>query len=115
VEHTSDTLAAALAWHDAGCAVIPIRADGSKAPLVAWKAYQTSPPARMQVHRWFVGGPPGLGLICGAASGNLEMLELEGRAVAEGLGEQGDCVVERQGFELQLWGVDGLCGGEGNG
>ena len=35
---------------------------------------------------WFTGNPPGLAVVCGAASGNLEMLELEGRAITEGLG-----------------------------
>jgi putative DNA primase/helicase len=77
--------AAALAWHDAGCAVIPIRADGSKAPLVAWRRYQSERAGRDEVRRWFSGGPPGLAVLCGAVSGGLEMLELEGRAVAEGL------------------------------
>jgi putative DNA primase/helicase len=87
VNRIPDTLAAARTWRDAGCAVIPIRADGSKAPLVAWKPYQHSRPDRIQVENWFAGGPPGIGVICGAASENLEMLELEGRAVAEGLGQ----------------------------
>lgn len=80
-------LAAALVWHDAGCAVIPIRADGSKAPLVPWRRYQTAPPSRDQVRQWFAGNPPGLGVLSGQASGGLEMLELEGRAIAEGLGQ----------------------------
>src|SRR6266496_223614 len=97
-----DTLAAAYAWHDAGCAVIPIRADGSKAPLVAWKAYQSSRPSRMQVDSWFTGGPPGIGVICGAVSANLEMLELEGRAVTEGLGQTLVDLLERAELS-DLW------------
>jgi len=32
---------------------------------------------------WFGKGQDGVGIICGAVSGNLEMLELEGRAVAK--------------------------------
>lgn len=76
---------AALAWHDAGACVLPAKTDGSKAPAVgSWAQYQTSRPTRDQVESWFAGRHPGLGLICGAASGNLEMLELEGRAVADG-------------------------------
>lgn len=35
--------------------------------------------------RWFKSGRTGLGIVCGAVSGNLEMFELEGRAVREGL------------------------------
>ncbi|GAA2470652.1 hypothetical protein Ahu01nite_080030 [Winogradskya humida] len=81
-------LTAALAWHDAGCAVIPVRADGSKAPLVAWRRFQKVRPDREQVRRWFTGNPPGLAVLCGAVSGGLEMLELEGRAVAEGMGQR---------------------------
>ncbi|RSM44708.1 hypothetical protein DMB66_52090, partial [Actinoplanes sp. ATCC 53533] len=83
-----NTLTAALAWHDAGCAVIPIRADGSKAPLVSWRRFQKERPDRELVRRWFTGSPPGLAVLCGAVSGGLEMLELEGRAVAEGMGQR---------------------------
>jgi putative DNA primase/helicase len=81
-----DMLSAALAWHDAGCAVIPVRADGSKAPLVAWKQFQQQRAAREQVTAWFESGAPGMAVVCGAVSDGLEMLELEGRAVEEGLG-----------------------------
>jgi putative DNA primase/helicase len=87
VDDTQQTLAAARAWYEAGCAVIPIRADGSKAPLVPWRTYQSLRPDRGTVEGWFAGSPPGLAVICGAASAGLEMLELEGRAVAEGLGQ----------------------------
>jgi putative DNA primase/helicase len=80
----TEVLTAALAWHDAGYTVLPARADGSKAPDAVWKTYQHETPTRQQIETWFTGGRPGLGLLCGAASGGLEMLELEGRAVAEG-------------------------------
>ncbi|WP_285690985.1 phage/plasmid primase, P4 family [Actinoplanes sp. NBRC 103695] len=76
-----------MAWFAAGCAVIPIRADGSKAPLVAWRSYMHTPPDRRQVEKWFTGDPPGMAIVCGGASSGLEMLELEGRAVDEGLGQ----------------------------
>jgi putative DNA primase/helicase len=98
----NDTLSAALAWHDAGCAVIPIRADGSKAPRVAWRQYQDKRAERDQVERWFTGNPPGLGVLCGAVSGNLEMLELEGRAVAEGLDAMLVDLLKAAGLE-NLW------------
>jgi putative DNA primase/helicase len=81
-----DMLSAALAWHDAGCAVIPVRADGSKAPLVAWRQYQQRRADRERVTAWFSTGAPGIAVVCGMASGGLEMLELEGRAVEEGFG-----------------------------
>ncbi|MFG1995186.1 phage/plasmid primase, P4 family [Actinoplanes sp. NPDC048988] len=76
-----------MAWLDAGCTPIPIRADGSKAPLVPWRSYMDAPPDRRQVEEWFTGNPPGLAIVCGSASSGLEMLELEGRAVDEGLGQ----------------------------
>jgi putative DNA primase/helicase len=95
-------VSAALEWHDAGCAVIPIRADGSKAPRIAWRRYQQLRADREQVERWFTGSPPGLGVVCGAASGGLEMLELEGRAVAEGLGAALVDLISAAGL-AELW------------
>jgi putative DNA primase/helicase len=84
----ADTLKAALAWHDAGCAVIPIRADGSKAPRGRWKQFQVRGADRAQVVAWFARDPLGIGVVCGSVSGGLEMLELEGRAIGAGLGAQ---------------------------
>ncbi|MDQ1741701.1 MAG: putative primase/helicase [Pseudonocardiales bacterium] len=94
MSNLSDVLAAAYAWHNAGAAVLPAAVDGTKRPgLAEWKTYQTRRPDLDQITRWFGVGHPGLGLICGAASGGLEMLELEGRAVAAGmLGEVSDLV-----------------------
>jgi len=102
VSHESSTLEAALVWHDAGCAVIPIRADGSKAPLVPWRKYQRGRADRDEVRLWFVGNPPGLAVLCGAASGGLEMLELEGLAVAEGLARRLVDLVKAAGLG-DLW------------
>lgn len=71
----------------AGCCVIPTRADGSKAPAVRWEQYQHHLPTDDQLVEWFVPGWfDGLGVVCGAVSGGLEMLELEGRAVDLGTG-----------------------------
>jgi putative DNA primase/helicase len=100
---TEDLLKAALAWHDAGTTVLPAAADGSKRPALEWKAYQDTPPTREQVETWFRDGPwAGLGLICGQASGNLEMLELEGRAVDEGAVDDIAEVVSHAGL-ADLW------------
>lgn len=72
---------AALTWHDAGCSIIPIRADGTKKPCFDWKHNQKQRMSRELVSKWFTNnGPLGIGIVCGAVSGNLEMLELEGRA-----------------------------------
>jgi putative DNA primase/helicase len=80
----TDVLTAALAWHANDACVLPAATDGSKRPNLTWKANQTSRPTTSQIIDWFAGGHPGLGLICGQVSGNLEMLELEGRAITEG-------------------------------
>lgn len=79
---TNDVLSAALAWSAAGASVIPIRADGSKKPLVEWKKYQTERADEQQIRTWFTNTNYGLAVICGSISGNLEMTEIEGR-VAE--------------------------------
>ena len=76
--------AAAIAFAEAGVSVVPAAMDGSKSPLGAWKKYQLTHADREQLDAWFSGNATGLGIITGKVSGNLEMVELEGRAVAEG-------------------------------
>jgi putative DNA primase/helicase len=76
-------LEAALALHEAGLCVLPAAEDGSKRPAVDWKEFQSQRPNVAQVRRWFSGSRTGLGVVCGAVSGGLEMCELEGRAVRE--------------------------------
>jgi putative DNA primase/helicase len=74
---------AALTWYDAGCSVIPIRADGTKKPTGEWAPFMVRRMERKRLSNWFVGHPDqGIGIICGAVSGGLEMLELEGRAAS---------------------------------
>jgi hypothetical protein len=82
-DEAPSTLVAALAGHDAGLCIIRSAIDGTKKPLGSWKQYQTQRPTRDEVAAWFADGHPGMGVVCGAVSGNLEMLELEGRFMAE--------------------------------
>jgi putative DNA primase/helicase len=110
---TPATRGAALAWHDAGFCVVPAADDGSKRPGVgAWKTYQREQFPREALAN---GSYPGIGLVCGAVSGGLEMLELEGRAIAEGafetvaasaaaanLGDLWDRVTKTDGAYLEL-------------
>lgn len=72
-------LDAALAWFDAGCAVIPATADGIKKPAVNWKAYyKYTPPTREKTIEWFTEHPEwGVGLLPGKFSNGLEMTEIE--------------------------------------
>ncbi|KAB2347318.1 phage/plasmid primase, P4 family [Actinomadura rudentiformis] len=83
-------LDAALAFHAAGCSVVPARTDGSKSPAAFWKLHQEIRADTTQIQRWFtLSDLDGFGVITGQISAPegayLELLELEGRAVREGL------------------------------
>lgn len=96
-------LEAALAWLEAGCSVVRVSTDGSKAPDVgSWKRYQESRADTAQLSSWFADGHPGIGVVTGAISGHLELFELEGRAVAEGVLQALMCALEDAGHG-ELW------------
>lgn len=100
-------LTAALDFIHHGCSVVPIRPDGSKSPAVAWKAYTVTAPSESVVTEWFADGAyDGLGVVCGAVSGNLEMFEVESYAVD--LVQQLQQLLTDNGFS-DLW--DRLCRG----
>lgn len=81
-----DLLEAARAWAAAGFSVIPVAADGTKAPAVAWKQYQADRADDDALTYWFeFGAYDGFGIVCGAVSGGLELLEVEGRAIEDTL------------------------------
>ena len=73
------TLAAACQYLHAGFSLIPLKADGSKAPaLAAWKVYQTRCPTETELDDWFgMDTPRGIGLIHGAVSGHSEALDFD--------------------------------------
>lgn len=86
-ELTADDIrAAAYQWHAEGFSVLPVVEDGRKCPDVGkWTQYQREQPTAQQLGEWYNGtGRTGVGLVTGAISGNIEMFELEGRAVNEG-------------------------------
>ncbi len=73
----------ALHLHELGFCVIPTRgprgrdADMSKKPtLKAWKPYQQNRPSEEQIRRW---SWPGIGVVCGAVSGGLVVLDVDGK------------------------------------
>lgn len=74
-----DTLTAARAYRAAGFSLLPVKADGSKAPaLSAWKALQQHPPTDAQLQQWFGGpAPHGIGLIHGQVSGHSGALDFD--------------------------------------
>jgi hypothetical protein len=79
----NDLLPIALRFLNEGISVVPVADDGSKRPALSWQRYQEQLPTADEVLAWFKDDVQGIGVITGAVSGNLEMLELEGRAVAQ--------------------------------
>ncbi|HET8670287.1 MAG TPA: bifunctional DNA primase/polymerase, partial [Candidatus Saccharimonadales bacterium] len=76
----------AAARHILGCdlSVIRVMADGSKMPAGAWKQYQETKPSLDDLARWFGSGAAyAIGIPCGKASGNLEVIDVEGTDVCD--------------------------------
>lgn len=69
----------AVTYLRAGYSVIPIRRDGTKAPVLAsWKPYQTAPAGEAEVLAWFDRlRAPGIAAVCGAVSGGLECVDFD--------------------------------------
>ncbi|GKQ37380.1 bifunctional DNA primase/polymerase [Streptomyces sp. A012304] len=84
---TPDLRASARELHDAGLCVLPVRPDGSKAPDVrGWTQYKVDRSTPEEHDRWFGDGRrTGIGIVTGAVSGNIELIEFEGLAIKEGL------------------------------
>ena len=71
-------LDSALAAAAAGLSVVPPRMDGTKAPFGNWKPNQSVSASPIQIKRWYVDQHmPGIGLVTGKVSGNLECLEFD--------------------------------------
>ncbi|MSS84989.1 DNA primase [Actinomycetaceae bacterium WB03_NA08] len=77
-------LAAALALTNAGVSIVPTLPGGEKKPAMPWKPYTQKRPTLEQVTQWYTQNPHwGIAAISGQVSGNLIMVELEGRAAGE--------------------------------
>jgi len=58
--------------------IIPIRANGSKAPALSrWKSYQSKIAAPKTLDEWFANGDRGIAIVCGQVSGNLEVIDFD--------------------------------------
>lgn len=77
-------LLSALEFLAQAISIVPTANDGSKRPVGQWKHYQERLPEAAEVLAWATTAQ-GFGVVTGAVSGNLELLELEGRAVAANL------------------------------
>lgn len=77
----TDLITTALELHAAGLSVVPVAADGSKRPRVAWKSYTDAAADVAQLHAWFdVDMEQGIGIVTGF--GEVELLEVEGVAMS---------------------------------
>jgi putative DNA primase/helicase len=75
------TLEYACAYLRGGLSVIPIALDGSKVPTIKWKRFETSRPTEVEANSWFRHHePPGIAVITGKISGNLEAIDFDKRA-----------------------------------
>lgn len=86
-------LSYALSAAAAGLCVLPPREDGSKAPIVEWTKLQSTRPHLDRVREWYQGRRSGMGYVCGAVSGNLELFDFDDhdayeryRTLARGIG-----------------------------
>jgi len=62
----------------AGLSIIPIKADGTKAPaLGSWKPYQQEMATEGEFRGWFKGNDAGIGVVCGEVSGGLEVIDFD--------------------------------------
>lgn len=68
------------AWRyiQAGISIIPVRLDGTKAPdLSSWKPFQERLPTIAELRSWFRHSDHAIGVVCGAVSGGLEVLDFD--------------------------------------
>ncbi|MCZ0207935.1 DUF927 domain-containing protein [Streptomyces sp. UMAF16] len=102
---TTDLRAAARELHDAGLCVLPIKADGTKKPAVSWLGYKVERTTPDQHDTWFRGDRDrGIAVVYGAVSGNVELIEFEGRAVREGLLHEATEIMEAAGPRIaEAW------------
>ncbi|MGQ4358893.1 bifunctional DNA primase/polymerase [Streptomyces sp. SAS_272] len=99
-EQPPDLRAAARELDDAGLCVLPIKADGSKAADVrTWTPYKVQRSTPAEHDQWFGGGRRrGIAVVYGAVSGNIEMIELEGHAIRDGILEELTEIMEASGL-----------------
>lgn len=116
---TPDLRASAREMHDAGLCLLPIKADGSKAADVrSWTPYKVNRSTTTEHDEWFDGRRPrGIAVVYGAVSGNVEMVEFEGHAVAEGILDEVTEIMEASGLGeewrsvLNGWATESPSGG----
>ncbi len=91
-------LSIAEKYLECGLSIIPIKLDGSKAPAVKWEIYQLKQATPEMLHSLFGKSARGIAIVCGAVSGNLEVIDIESWDVARAWAEE---VQKRGGSELR--------------
>ena len=120
----TDLTSAAMAYLASGLCVLPAsRAEKRPAVRGKWEPYKTRLPSEAEVRAWFANGPDAVCIVCGAVSGNLEMIDfdfagelfhpwcLKVEAAAPGLVEK--LVLETtqsSGWHVAYRCTDGVCG-----
>lgn len=101
---TNEILTTALRFATQDIVVVPVAGDGSKRPgLSSWKEFQERKPTQEELLTWFNNEQvQGLGVITGPISGNLLMIEFEGRAIDQKLHLRAKEAMESAGLEY-LW------------
>lgn len=78
---SAQALQAALSLRNCGLSVLPIRTDGSKAPLLekgeSWTPWQETPAEEKVIRSWYKNEAGGVGVIAGRVSGGLEIIDIE--------------------------------------
>lgn len=76
--NTHSVWASATGYRNAGLSVLPIRADGSKAPAIAsWHDLQTRLASDKELFGWFINTSHGVAIIAGQISQGLEIFDFD--------------------------------------
>ena len=68
---------AATAYHEAGLCALPAKRAEKRPAVGAWKRYQDVPPTEAELSAWFANGPDAVCILCGKASGQLEIIDFD--------------------------------------
>jgi putative DNA primase/helicase len=72
------TAAIALAYHRAGLAILPLKTDGSRKPLIKWAAAGWQRSEWEDIAAWWnCDRPAGIGIICGGRSKGMESMDFD--------------------------------------
>ena len=68
---------AAMSYHGAGLCVLPARRADKRPAVGSWKQYQQRLPTNAEVSAWFANGHDAICIVCGAVSGNNEIIDFD--------------------------------------